>query len=185
MDEQTTQKASRSWRGRATVLILVLVIGFVLAAVLAIPLFLNTQAIKNALLHQFEQRTGHRVAVEDLELRLFPRPRLDLRQVKVLTAQSEAPLVSARRLELALQLVPLLEGRAVAAYVVLESPRITVRRHPSGQWTVGDREPTTASDDAGEPLGFLATVRNLLIVDGAMTILDQSRSIQSEPVQLA
>lgn len=161
-----------------------LAIGLMAAAVLAISWSLNMQAVKNVLLHQVEQRTGHRLEFEDLELKLFPLPRLDLRQVKMFDRQIDAPLLSAKHVDVALQIGPLLEGRAVATHVVLESPRVTVRRDPSGQWTIGERKPETASEKKGNPFGFLAFVRNLLIVDGGITIVDQSGSVQTDPMLL-
>ena len=165
-------------------LIPALVSGLLIAAGLMIPLLVNQQAVKNALVREVEQQTGHRLVFEDLELRLFPRPRVDLRHVKVFEQQSESPLLSAKHLDVALQIGPLLEGRAVAAHVVLESPRITVRRDSSGQWIIGEGKRETASDGKGEPWGFLAFVRNLLIVDGGVTILDQSGPVQTDPVHL-
>jgi hypothetical protein len=154
------------------------------SGVLAVSWSLNTQVVKNALVHEVERRTGHRLVFEELGLRLFPRPRLDLRHVKVFEQQTDTPLLSAKHLDMALQIGPLLEGRAVAAHVVLESPRITVRRDPSGQWTIGGRNPESASDRKEGPLGFLAFLRNLLVVDGGVTILDQSGSGQTDPVHL-
>jgi uncharacterized protein involved in outer membrane biogenesis len=182
MDEQTSPNVSRS-RGRL-LLVMALAIGLMASAVLAISWSLHTQTVKNALLHQVEQRTGHRLEFEDLELRLFPLPRLDLRQVKIFDQRIEAPLLSARHVDVALQIGPLLEGRVVATHVVFESPRVTVRHDPSGQWTIGEGNPKTASDKKRNPFGFLAFVRNLLIVDGGITISDQSGSAQTDPIFL-
>lgn len=161
-----------------------LAIGLMAAIWWAISWSLNAQTVKSALVHQVEQRTGHRLEFEDLELRLFPRPRLDLRQVKMFDRQIDAPLLSAKHVDVALQIGPLLEGRAVATHVVLESPRIAVRRAPSGQWTIGERKPESAADKKGSPFGFLAFVQNLLIVDGGITIVDQSGSVQADPMLL-
>ncbi len=182
MNEQISPHVSRS-RGKF-LLLMALAIGLMAAAWWAISWFLNAQTVKSALVHQVEQRTGHRLEFEDLELRLFPRPRLDLRHVKMFDRQIDAPLLSTKHVDVALQIGALLEGRAVATHVVLESPRITVRRDPSGQWTIGEGKPETASDKKGSPFGFLAFVRNLLIVDGGITIVDQSGSVQTDPVLL-
>ena len=148
MNEQipstVSHNVSRS-RGKF-LLLMMLVIGLMAAAWWAISWSLNTQAVTTVLVHQIEQRTGHRLEFEDLELRLFPRPRLDLRQVKMFDRQIDVPLLSATHVDVALQIGPLLEGRAVATHVVLESPRVTVRRDPSGQWTIGEKKPETASE---------------------------------------
>ncbi len=187
MDEQIPSTVSRNVsRSRGKFLLLIaLVISLIAAGVLAISWSLNTQAVTKVLIHQVEQRTGHRLEFEDLEFRLFPRPRLNLRHVKMFDRQIDAPLLSATHVDVALQIGPLLEGRAVATHVVLESPRVTVRHDPSGQWTIGEKKPETASEKKkGNPFGFLAFVRNLLIVDGGITIVDQSGSVQTDPLLL-
>ena len=129
MDDHTDPNASRSMQGRA-IPILILVIGLVLGVLFLVPLFLNTQTVRTALRHEFEHQTGHRLAIEDLRLKFLPRPRLDLRQVKVFNRHSDLPLISASRLDIALQIVPLLQGRAIAAHVVIESPRMEHRAAP-------------------------------------------------------
>lgn len=182
MDEHIAPTIGRS-RGRL-VLLVAFAISLMVAGLSAISWSLNTQSVQNALLRQVEQQTGHRVAFEEADLRLFPRPRLDLRHVKVFGGQPEAPLMSAKRLDVALQIVPLFEGRAVAAQVVFESPRLTVQRDPSGRWTIGEEKPETASDKNEGLLGFLALIQNLLIVDGEVTIFDDSGSAQIDPVHL-
>jgi hypothetical protein len=161
------------------------VVGLLVATALMIPLLVNREAVKNVLVREVEQRTGHRLVFEDQELRLFPRPRVELHDVKVFEQQSEALLLSAKHMDVALQVGPLLEGRAVAAHVVLESPRIVVRHNPSGRWSIGGERAETPSDKNEEPLSVLAFVRNLLIIDGGVTILDQSGSVQTDPVHLA
>ncbi|WHZ27937.1 MAG: hypothetical protein OJF51_002735 [Nitrospira sp.] len=184
MDEQIPSTVSRNVsRSRGKFLLfMMLAIGLIAAAVWAISWSLNTHAVTNVLVHQIEQRTGHRLEFEDLELRLFSRPRLVLRHVKMFDRQLDAPLLSATHVDVALQIGPLLEGRAVATQVVLEHPLVTVRRDPSGQWTIGERKPETASEKKGTPFGFLALVRNLLIVDGGITIVDRSGSVQTDPL---
>jgi hypothetical protein len=184
MDQPTHHDIPRRRRGK-TILVLVLVTGLVFAALFAISLLLNSAAVKNALLQEVEQRTGHRLAAESVELKLFPRPRLDLRELRLFDQGSEAPLMSARHLDVVLRISPLLEGRVAAAYVVLESPRLAVRRHPSRQWTLGDRAPEAVSEPTGgQPSEILAMLGNLLIVDGTIAIVDESHSVLSERIQL-
>ncbi len=182
MDEHIAPNIRRS-RGRP-VLLAGFAISLMVGGLSAISWSLNTQSVQDALLRQVEQRIGHRVAVEEADLRLFPRPRLDLHHVTVFGEEIEAPLLSVNDVNVALQIGPLFEGRAVAAQVVFESPRFTVLRDPSGRWTIGEEKSETASGKNGEPLSFLALVQNLLIVDGEVTIVDDSGSAQIEPVHL-
>ena len=97
--------------------------------------------VRDAFLYEFEQRTGRRLTTEHLHLRLLPRPRLDLRQVEVFDRTSDAPLFVADRLDIAFQIWPLLEGRVVGEYVVVERPRMMIRHDETGRWTIGARVP--------------------------------------------
>jgi hypothetical protein len=183
MHEHTSGHAYQPTGGRA-ILVLVLVVGLIVAALLVAPMFLNMQWVRDALLHEFEQRTGHRLAMERIDLRLFPRPRLELRQVEIFDQWSEVPLLAADRLDAALQIWPLLGGRFVAAYVVVDRPRATVRHDRSGRWTIESATPDSTSAERGTPVSLLAMVRHLLIVDGRITILEESRQPQPAPLQL-
>src|SRR5690349_11515372 len=110
MDDQIPSTVSRNEsRSRGNFfLLMMLAIGLMAAALWGISWSLNTQAVTNVLVQQIEQRTGHRLEFEDLELRLFPSPRLDLRQVKMFDRQIDTPLLSATHVDVALQISPLL-----------------------------------------------------------------------------
>src|SRR5688572_23456508 len=91
-----------------TAVILLLLAGLVVVALLIAPLLLNTQAFTDFILHEFEQRSGHRVTTIAMRVRLFPTIGLELSEVQVLERSSHAPVFSAVRLEIALQMLPLL-----------------------------------------------------------------------------
>jgi hypothetical protein len=166
------------------VLIVILVIGLIVGALLAVPLILNTQWIKDAFLQEFEQRTGHRAVIEDVALRLLPRPRLDLRKMEILDQRSHLSLFTADRVEIAFQAWPLMGGQTAAAYVVVERPRATIRRDESG-WTLGGGMPVASGQRTGTPLNVLAVARNLLVMDGMLTMVDESQPGQPARVELA
>ena len=112
-DEHLPSNASVSPRTRGKkALILTLVVGLLVATALIIPLLVNREAVKNVLVREVEQRTGHRLVFEDLEVRLFPRPRVELHDVKVFEQQSEALLLSAKHVDVALQVGPQRGGQA-------------------------------------------------------------------------
>ena len=60
MNEPKSPNHFQAMKGRA-VLILILLLGVFIAAALAIPLVLNLPMVRDAVLHDFEQRTGHRL----------------------------------------------------------------------------------------------------------------------------
>jgi len=184
MNEPKSPNHSQAMKGRA-VLILILLIGSFIAAALVIPLVLNMPLVRDAFLHEFEQRTGHRLTTERLDFHLLPRPRLDLRQVELFDRTSEAPLFVADRLDMALQIWPLFEGRVAGEYVVVERPRMMIRHDETGRWTIGSRVPEASSARTATPFLPMTVVRNVLITDGLVTIADEARSAQAAPLQLA
>ncbi len=184
MNERRSNYHSQAMKGRA-VLILILLTGSFIAAALVIPLVLSMPMVRDAFLHEFGQRTGHRLTTERLDFHLLPRPRLDLRQVELFDRTSEAPLFVADRLDIALQIWPLLEGRVVGEYVVVERPRMLIRHDETGRWTVGSRVLEASPAKTATPFLPVTVVRNVLITDGLVTIADEARSAQVEPLQLA
>ena len=171
-----------SMKGRA-ILVLVLAIGLILAALVALPILLNMAMVKQVLLHEVEQQTGHRITARRLDIDLVPRPRLDLRQVQIDDPSSTEPLFTAERVEMAFQIWPLFEGRVVGAYAVVERPQVTIRHNETGQWTIGTRI-QDASSATPTPVMPLTFVRKVLVADGLLTIVDESRRA-SEPIQVA
>jgi AsmA-like protein len=184
MNERWSNNHFQAMEGRA-VLILILLAGSFIAAALVIPLVLNMPLVRDAFLHEFEQRTGHRLTTERLDFHLLPRPRLDLRQVELFDRTSEAPLFVADRLDMALQIWPLFEGRVAGEYVVVERPRMMIRHDETGRWTIGSRVPEASSARTATPFLPMTVVRNVLITDGLVTIADEARSAQVAPLQLA
>jgi hypothetical protein len=184
LSERRSDNHSSAMMGR-TIILLVLVTGFFIAVVFALPLILNTRIVRDKFLHEFEQRTGQRITTEQLDLRVFPRPGLGLRQAQVFDRSSEAPLFVADRLEMVLQIWSLLGGRIVVEYVVIERPRMTVRQDEAGRWTIGTSAPAASPSKTATPFMPFTVVRNVLITDGLVTIADESRHPQAAPLQLA
>ena len=184
MNERKSPHHFQTMKGRA-VLILILLVGVFIAAALAIPVVLNMPIVRDAVLHDLEQRTGHRLTTDRLDFQLVPRPRLDLRQVEFFDRTSETPLLVADRLDITFQIWSLFKGRVVGEYVVVERPRMTMRRDETGRWTIGARASNVLPGETNMPLLPMTVVRNVLLTDGVVTIADETRSAQAEPMQLA
>ncbi len=160
--------------GRLLVLMVFLLVILCVGAVLVLPWLVNRPAGMAALLQEVEERTGHRVSIEQSDVRIFPSPRLTLRGPRLYGSASTLPLVLAERVEVALQWLPLLEGRIVARDLVIDRPRVTIHRWPNGNWSLGkEPSPDTASDSA-RPFAWLQVVRNLLVVQGMVSLVDES-----------
>src|SRR6202047_4526066 len=86
--------------------------------------------------------------------------------------ESGPPMLRAKRLQLRVQLLSLLRGRVILQQVEMDEPVIYLHRDPSGRanWTFESKKPT--NEPAGPP-ARLPVVRNLLIQDGQLTVVDE------------
>lgn len=181
--DQSTGTPSMKEKGRAALVILLLLILFIVG-LLALPWMLNRPTIVLALLQQVEQRTGYRVSIEASHVRIFPSIGVELLRAQVHDPASATPRFVADRLEIALQWLPLLEGRVVGKDVIIDRPRLTVSRSAGGIWSFGGGTRAASPDDSAPPVAFLQAVLNLLVVDGRITIIDELGRTPRVPMQI-
>lgn len=149
---------------------------FSVCALFALPWLLNRPATMAAVLQEFEARTGHRISIEHSHVEIFPSPRVTLMQPRLYESASTMPLVFAERVEIALQWMPLLDGRIVAKDLVIDRPHITIYRLPNGNWSLRKENSPASSSDSSRPFALLQVVRNMLAVHGMVTLIDESAS---------
>ena len=172
-DQSTAAPSGRKPKGRLALVLLGLAILFV-GGLLALPWILNRPVVMEILRTDLEQRTGLSLSVEAWHIRIFPSIGLELLQLQAHDPGSPTPLFVAERLEMALQWLPLWEGRVVGNDLVIDRPRLTIRRSADGSWSLEGRKRDVSSDDPAQPFAFLQTVRNLLVTDGMVTVVDDS-----------
>ncbi|HQR15910.1 MAG TPA: AsmA-like C-terminal domain-containing protein [Nitrospira sp.] len=170
----TIDTPPRRGTGRLLLLILLGLAICCVGALFALPWLLNRPASMAAVLQEFEERTGFRLSTGQSHVQIFPSPRLTLTEPRLYGAASTTPLVLAERLELALQWLPLLDGRMVAKDLVIDRPRVTLRRSPNGNWALGNEHSPAAASESPAPFALLQVVRNLFVVQGMITLVDAS-----------
>ena len=181
MDRSTTTPPAKGPEGRATLVFLLLATFFLVGV---LPWILTRPAIVEALLQEFEQRTGHKLSVEAWHVRIFPSIGLELVHVQVQERSSATPLFVADHLEMALQFLPLLEGRVVGKDLIIDRPRLTVRRSHTGAWSIGGSGSASSPGDSAPRFALLQAVRNLLVVGGLITVIDESGLTPRMPIQI-
>lgn len=141
------------------------------------PYLTGEDYLKDFFLHQLEQNLGHKIDVHRVKLVLFPKIRLEMTQIVIYDRNKEGVLLSAKKLDLVLRLVPLLRKQVVGKRLFIEEPTLTLHRDRSGQWNFLDREtPIPANDE--EALQMLARVfriRDATLVNGTVVIIDEAR----------
>lgn len=110
----------------------------VLALLILIPpvaqYSLNLPPVRALLQRQVARETG--VEAATFRVRLLPRPHLELLGVVVHEPTQHDPVFQARRVDVAIELAPLLRGDVTVAEVRMIAPQGRIRRDPQGQWHV-------------------------------------------------
>ena len=157
------------------VAILLLAVG-----ILAFPLLYDPNAFKQLLLDQVEQQIGRKIEVREARLEVFPRIHLELLDVVIRDTDPSHILFQAQRLDLVLRAYSLLRQQVVGKRLVIEHPRVELRRDSEGRWNF--LEPGAAGETApvehpvmGDPLGLLMLVKESTVTDGEVRITDEFR----------
>ncbi|HTK86419.1 MAG TPA: AsmA-like C-terminal region-containing protein [Nitrospiraceae bacterium] len=154
---------------------------FLAVGILAFPLLYDPNAFKQLLLDQVEQQIGRKIEVREARLEVFPRIHLELFDVVIRDADPAHVFFQAERLDLVLRAYSLLRQQIVGKRLVVERPRLALRRDSEGQWNFQPTGVTheTASDEngvMGNPLALLMLVKESTVTDGQVTITDEFRS---------
>jgi hypothetical protein len=158
------------------VLIAVIVIGGA-AFLWFSPYLTGEDYLKDFFLHQLEQNIGHKIDVHRVKLVLFPKVRLELTQILIYDRNKEGVMLSAKKLDLVLRLVPLLRKQVVGKRLLVEEPTLTLRRDRAGHWNVLEREDSTAANEE-ETLQMMSRVfriREATLVNGTVIVIDEAR----------
>ena len=154
---------------------------FLAVGILAFPLLYDPNAFKQLLLDQVEQQIGRKIEVREARLEVFPRIHLELFDVVIRDANPSHVFFQAERLDLVLRAYSLLRQQIVGKRLMVEHPRLALRRDSEGQWNFQPTGVTheTASDEhrvIDNPLALLMLVKESTVTDGQVTIIDEFRS---------
>ncbi|MCI0355310.1 MAG: AsmA family protein [Acidobacteria bacterium] len=111
-----------------------------LAATLLGPPFLNVGRFKGRMVHAMEESLGRPVTVDEVSLRLLPRPGFDMRNLVVGDDPrfSAEPLLRAEEVTASLRLSSLWRGRMEISRLSLSYPSLNLVRAPDGRWNLDD-----------------------------------------------
>lgn len=164
-------------------LISLLVVLFIGLAVAAGAFLYHADYLKTLLLQQIEQQLGRPIEVDKVRLVLLPRLKLDLSRVVVRDQDPTRVLFSADRLQLILRPLPLLRQQVVGRRLTIDQPQLVVRRNSSGHWNVAAGG--AGAESMGNPLQVLLMVRETVIRNGGITVIDEFRADGPRHLRLA
>lgn len=157
-------------------LIILIVVGGVAFLWLS-PSITGEDYLKDFFLHQLEQNLGRKIEVHRIKLVIFPKIRLEMKDITIYDRNAESVMLSAKKLDLVLRLVPLLRKQVVGKRLLVEDPTLTIRRDRSGRWNLLERDsPLPADDDeALQMMTRIFRIREATIVNGRVVIIDEGR----------
>ncbi len=141
------------------------------------PYLTGDDYLKDFFLQQLEQSIGRKIDVHRIKLVLFPRIRLELTQVAIHDRNSDDIVLSAKKLDLVLRLLPLLRKQVVGKRLLIEEPTLTLRRNRSGQWNLLGQvvQGGDADQDAMQTISRIFRIREATLVNGKLIIIDDAR----------
>ncbi len=156
------------------------------------PYLTGDDYLKQFFLIQLEENLGRKIDVHRIKFVLFPNIRLELTQVGIHDRQSDQVVLSAKKVDLVLRLLPLLRKQVVGKRLVIEEPTLTLRRDRSGHWNVLDRvvQGAATDQDALQLMSRIFRIREATLINGTVNIIDEARpdgprSMKLESVEAA
>ena len=179
---------SWSYKIRRAAWIALVVLGFLLAAVLVVPHFVDLGIFKGTYLPRIEESLNRRVDVGEVRLSLIPLPSIRLSNLKVFDsppAHANNTFFSAQQVQLRLRFWPLLKGRFEISELVLDKPSFNLIKQPNGRFNYSDisekktspasrREVKKRAETpraADTPVAPLLIPGNLSIRDGQLNLI--------------
>ncbi len=161
-------------------LTLVIVLAFAVLAVAFLSFsreLTGQDYLKDFVLEQLEESLGRKIDVHRVKFVLFPRIRVELTDVKIHDPQSDQVVLTAKRVDLVLRLLPLLKKQVVGKRLLIEEPTLTLRRNERGRWNISDESSGQVDTDqqAIDMMAQTLMIKEATLVNGTITVIDAAR----------
>lgn len=133
--------------------------------------------LKDFVLEQLEESLGRKIDVRRVRFILFPSIRTELIDITIHDPRSEQVVLTAKRVDLVLRLLPLLKKQIVGKRLLIEEPMLTLRRNEGGRWNIFE-EANSQADTDQETMDMMARtfrVKEAKIANGTITVIDAMR----------
>ena len=176
-------------KAKKLVIVAAVVVSVLIAALAAIPFFIDTQSLKNRVVTEAEGILNRRMSVQAVEITVFTGLGIRLNRAVIFDDLrfANAPFVSFNSVTVRPRLLPLLRGSVEVASIELEQPEIRLIQNQNRIWnfesigvapTGGAGKPapggTQPATSTGKPQAF--TIAQLDLSDGAVVISKRSSS---------
>lgn len=133
------------WNRRRILAWLVLLPLAVIAAIaLSFPLLLNTADYRALLIEQAERQLGRKVEMKEAHVEVFPYVRMALDDVVIREIDGTTQFLFADHFFIDLRIFPLLQRKVLAKRILLDRPKVVIRRGAAGILNISDLFSQTA-----------------------------------------
>ncbi len=133
--------------------------------------------LKDFVLEQLEESLGRKIDVHRVKFVVFPGIRVELSEVVIHDPQSAQVVLTANRVDLVLRFFPLLKKQIIGKRLLIEEPKLTLRRNERGRWNILDGVNGQADTDQ-QTMALMARtfmVRQAKLLNGTITVMDAAR----------
>ncbi|MDH5252538.1 MAG: AsmA family protein, partial [Nitrospira sp.] len=164
-------------RFRLGLLVLLACVVLAAAFLLLSKKLIGENYLKEFVLNQLEESLGRKIEVRHVKLVIFPSIRVELSQVTIHDPHSDQIMLTAKRVDLVLRLLPLLRKQIAGKRLLIEEPTLTLRRNEAGHWNVSDGLSDQAETDQHTmaAMARMLMIREARLVNGAITVVDAAR----------
>ncbi len=141
---------------------------------------------KEFVLEQLEESLGRKIDVHRVKFVLFPPVRVELTQVTIHDPNSDHVVLTAKRVDLVLRLIPLLRKQVVGKRLLIEEPTLTLRRNETGHWNLLEGLTDQAAKDQ-QTMDMIARtfrIRQATLINGTITVIDAARPDRVHSIKL-
>jgi len=150
----------------------------VLLAGVAFFALVGPDTLLSFFLHEIEHNVGRKIDVGQVKLEVFPTLRITMSDVVVWDLEAPHTFLRAKRVDYVVRLLPLLRKQVIAKRLLIEEPRVELRRDRLGRWNVaslanaakGQADPTV-----GSPFVRFLLTPQTRIANGMVTVIDEFR----------
>jgi uncharacterized protein involved in outer membrane biogenesis len=152
----------------------------IIGAIVALKAYFTSDRLKALIVPRIEETTHRSVALNDINLSVFPNIGVDVDGFSLSNRKGEGfstqPFVTLDRLSVRVNLMPLLGGNVEVTKVIVEQPKLLVETNKAGVTNYSDMtqsagsKPESGSKSSSSMAGFLLS--NFQIVNGSVDYVD-------------
>jgi uncharacterized protein involved in outer membrane biogenesis len=150
----------------------------VILAGVAFSALVGPDALMSFFLHEIEHNVGRKIDVGQVKLEVFPTLRITMSDVVVWDLEPPHTFLRAKRVDYVVRLLPLLRKQVIAKRLLIEEPRVELRRDRMGRWNVAslaDAAKEQTDPTIGSPFVRFLLTPQTRIANGTVTVIDEFR----------